>query len=52
MAVAQLKVLLQPSYNRTRLDTCCQLSVVREPLFLGERPEVGGAFSGFRLNVR
>lgn len=52
MTMAQLKVIFEPFNDRSRFYADSKLPIVCESLFLGERPEVSGAFAGLCLNVR
>ena len=51
MAVAQLKIRLQPLDDGSRFHAWGEFAVLRKPLFLRKRAKVGGTLARLRLNV-
>ena len=51
MAVAQLKIRLQPLDDGSRFHAWGEFAVLRKPLFLRQRAKVGGTLARLRLNV-
>ena len=51
MAIAQLKIRLQPLDDGSRFHAWGEFAVLRKPLFLRKRAKVGGTLARLRLNV-
>jgi hypothetical protein len=51
MAVAQLKIRLQPLDDGSRFHAWGEFAVLRKPIFLRKRAKVGGTLARLRLNV-